>query len=218
MINLKSLEMATRKANFTYTNEGPYHSYTAYVLWQNPARTAVSCTVVGNVLTAEVNPVLGKRVTLTGLGVVGEKYIIPLTGDDFQLAETLEDAKNAVSITVADGTGTVRDADITAEDTFEVLQSYQVGPSGQVAFLNEPQSYTLDDKAYINCYFAPISGPVANISHILYQFSPNAGNEFEVYAFPSDVYGLAEATTTSIPSGQTLRITAKPYLRVQIDA
>lgn len=215
MINLKSLEMATRKANFTYTEEGPYHSYTAYVLWQNPARTAVSCTAVGNVLTAEINPVLGKRVTLTGLGVVGEKYIIPLTGDDFQLAETLEDAENSVFITVADGTGTVRDADITAEDTFEVLQSYQVGSANE-SFLVEPNGYLNSEKAYVNYKSVFIGGPIGNISHILYEFSPDAG--VVSFAYPSNVYGLAEATTTSIPSGQTLRITAKPYLRVQTDA
>lgn len=214
MMNLKSLEMATRKANFTYTSEGPTHSYTAYVLWQDSERIAIGCTAADNVLTADINPVLGKRVTLTGLGVVGEKYIIPLTGDDFQLAETLEDARNAVSITVADGTGTVRDADITAEDTFEVLQSYQVG-SGYNSFLAEPQTYLTDGKAFANFNHASINGPVSNISHILFSFS---FNEPGSYIYPTDVYGLAEATTTSIPSGQTLRITAKPYLRVQTDA
>lgn len=218
MINYKSLEMAIRKAVFTYTNEGPYHSYSAFALWQDPARIDTTCTVSSNVLTAVgINPVLGKRVTLTDLGVSGEKYMIPLTDDDFQLANTLDDAKNSIFVTIADGTGTIRDTDITADDTFEVLQSYQVA-TGANAFLAEPAGYSVDEKAFVNFNQVTLAGPIANLSHILYQFSPNAGNEFEIYAYPSDVYGLAVAATTAVSSGQALRVTAKPYMRVQTDA
>lgn len=212
MINTKSLQTAIRKACFTLTNEGPYHYVTVYALYQDPARSTVAATAASNVITSSIPVVLGKRVNLAGFSITGEKFMIP-DGGGFRVAATLADALAGVSENVADGSGTVFEQNISAEDDLEVLRSFQVA-STTTSFLQEPPNSVEGDKAYLNINFAYLAGPVANLSHILTLISDNVtDNWWNPDIYPTLVYGLNPSTVSSIPIGQTLKVTIRPYMK-----
>lgn len=211
MINYKSLQTAIMRAINTYSNEGAYPYYTVYALFQDPARADVNYSVVDNVFTADINPILGKRVRLNDTETY---YIATPAGNSFHLANSYENALNDISITIQDGVGLIRDEDITADDAFEVLESYSVGQGNNTSY-GEPLSYSENGKTYLNFNIVNIPGPIPNISHILILFSPNLiGGDWGPNIYETLVYGLSTSSVYSVPVNQTLQITIKPYMGI----
>lgn len=213
MINLKSLQTALGRATYQPTSEGPYSSITLYALYQNPSRLPVSGTCTGSVISSSIPVVLGKRVNLTSFSVTGERFMIP-NGAGFRVAATLTDALAGVSQPVANGSGTVFEESITAEDYLGVLKSFQVATTIS-DYLQTPAYSVEGDRVYMNPNLAYLNGPIPNLSHILSVFSEDYGGAiwWSTYTEPLLVYGLNPTPATSVASGQTMIITVRPYMR-----
>ncbi len=204
MINPTSLEAGLIRSLSTYSAGGPFTSFNVTILYQDPLRPFLTATVAADVFTcAAIAPLENKRVTIQNDPIT--YFMVAVSGNSFQLATERGGTPSAFGGVSYQ----IKDADISANDDLEVLNSYFVAGTNPSFSLNsytvveDPKVTRVTDYYYLS--------PTPNLSHILILLADE--NTFEPNPYPNRVYGLVNSSVSTVPNGQNLRMSIKAYIK-----